>query len=79
MKVTWIERDGQVIDLPNLTAMIEKEGAWFVSRCPELGVASPGKTRQDAHRMLTEAVELWLESATATEIKRRLRRGAQGP
>lgn len=77
MKVNWIERDGQVIDLPNLSAVIEKDGTWFVSRCPELGVASQGKTRQEAHQMLTEAVELWLESASAAEIKRRLRQGAR--
>lgn len=68
MKANWIERDGQVIDLPNFSAVIEK--AWFVSRCPELGVASQGKTRTEAHRMLAEAVELWLEAASATEIKR---------
>ena len=72
MKPNWIERDGQVIDLPNFSAVIEKDGAWFVSHCPELGVASQGKTRTEAHRMLAEAVELWLEAASATEIKRRL-------
>ncbi len=77
MKANWIERDGQVIDLPNLSAVIEKDGAWFVSRCPELGVASQGKTRTEAHRMLAEAVELWLEAASATEIKRRLKSGAR--
>ncbi len=77
MKTNWIERDGQVIDLPNFSAVIEKDGAWFVSHCPELGVASQGKTRTEAHRMLGEAVELWLESASATEIKRRLKRGAR--
>lgn len=77
MRANWIERDGLVIDLPNLSAVIEKEGAWFVSRCPELGVASQGRTRLEAHRMLTEAVELWLEAATGAEIRRRLRRGAR--
>ena len=77
MKANWIERDGQVIDLPNLSSVVEKDGAWFVSHCPELGVASQGKTRSEAHRMLAEAVELWLEAATATEIKRRLKSGAR--
>ena len=77
MKANWIERDGQVIDLPNLSAVVEKDGAWFVSRCPELGVASQGKTRTEAHRMLGDAVELWLESASAAEIKRCLKRGAR--
>ena len=40
-------------------------------------MASQGKTRQEAHKMLTEAVELWLESASAVEIRRRLRQGAR--
>lgn len=77
MKTKSIERDGQVIDLPKLSAVIEKDGAWYVSRCPELGVASQGKTQAEAHLMLVEAVELWLGSASATEIKRRLRSGAR--
>jgi predicted RNase H-like HicB family nuclease len=77
VKANWIERDGEVIDLPNLSAVIEKDGAWFVAQCPELGVASQGKARAEAHRMLAEAVELWLESAGAAEIKRRLKRGAR--
>ena len=77
MKTNQIERDGQVIDLPNFTSVIEKEGTWFVSHCPELGVSSQGRTLTEAHRMLAEAVELWLEAASATEIKRRLKRGAR--
>jgi predicted RNase H-like HicB family nuclease len=77
MKPNWIERDGEAIDLPNFSAVIEKEGNWFVSRCPEIGLASQGKTRTEAYRMLSEAVELWLEHASAAEIRRRLRRGAR--
>ena len=77
MKQRWIEKEGVVIDLPNLSAVIEKDGDWFVSSCPELGVASQGKTRDEAYEMLAEAVELWLEAASGTEIRRRLRRGAR--
>ncbi|MBE7539777.1 MAG: type II toxin-antitoxin system HicB family antitoxin [Opitutaceae bacterium] len=77
MKANWIERGGQVIDLPNFSAVIEKDGSWFVSHCPELGVASQGRTRTEAHQMLAEAVKLWLESASGAEIKRRLRTGAR--
>ncbi|OQW97130.1 MAG: hypothetical protein BWK77_02600 [Verrucomicrobia bacterium A1] len=78
MKSRWIEKDGVTIDLPNLTAVIAKDsGGWFVSECPELGVASQGRSRMDAYRMLTEAVELWLEAASATEVRRRLREGAR--
>ncbi len=77
MKPGWIFKEGQVIELPSLTAVIEKDGSWFVSTCPELGVASQGKTRKEAHAMLAEAVELWLEAASAKEISRRLKTGAR--
>ena len=76
MKPGWIFKDSQVIELPSLTAVIEKEGSWFVSTCPELGVASQGKTRKEAYAMLAEAVEAWLEAASAKEISRRLKIGA---
>ena len=72
----WIFKDGEMMSLPSLTAVIEKEKRWFVSVCPELGVASQGKTRKEAYSMLAEAVEAWLEVASATEIKRRLKSGA---
>ena len=76
MKPGWIFKDKQVIQLPSLTAAIEKDGRWFVSTCPELGVASQGKTRKGAYAMLAEAVELWLGAASAKEINRRLKIGA---
>ena len=75
MNVGWIYKDGEVIEIPSLTAVIQKDEAWYVSTCPELGVASQGKTRKEAHAMLAEAVELWLEAASAKEIKRRLKLG----
>jgi predicted RNase H-like HicB family nuclease len=61
--------------LPKLTAVIEKEGKWFVATCPELGVASQGRTNEEAELMLQEAVELLLEEADEAEIRRRLNRG----
>ncbi len=64
-----------MIELPSLTAVIQKEERWFVSSCPELGVASQGKTRREAYEMLAEAVELWLEAASPKEIRRRLKSG----
>lgn len=76
MKPGWIFKDGEVITLPSLTAVIEKEARWFVSSCPELGVASQGKSQKEAYAMLAEAVEGWLDVASATEIKRRLKTGA---
>jgi len=46
-----------------LTAVIWREGKRYVSRCPEIGVASYGKTPMAARRALQEAVELWLSNA----------------
>ena len=76
MKPGWIFKESQVIELPSLTAVIEKDGSWYVSTCPELGVASQGKTRKEAYAMLAEAVEAWLDGASAKEICRRLKIGA---
>lgn len=61
--------------LPKLTAIIEKDGNWYVATCPELGVASQGRTNDEAETMLREAVELLLEEADEAEIRRRLSRG----
>ena len=56
-----------------LTALIEREGNGYVSLCPELDVASQGKTIEEARDNLREALELFFESTSATEIKQRLR------
>jgi predicted RNase H-like HicB family nuclease len=63
--------------LPKLTAVIEKVGRWYVATCPELGVASQGRSFEDAEAMIIEAVELLLEEADDEEIKRRLLRGVK--
>jgi predicted RNase H-like HicB family nuclease len=63
--------------LPKLTAVIEKEGKWYVATCPELGVASQGRTNDEAELMLQEAVELLIEEAGEAEISRRLNRGVK--
>lgn len=44
------------------TAVITKEENWYVALCIELGVASQGKTIEDAKKNLKEAVELYIES-----------------
>lgn len=54
------------------TAIVEKEDNLYVALCPELDVASQGKTIEEATANLKEAVELFLECADAKEIKRRL-------
>jgi len=56
--------------VPSLTAVIEKEGKWYVATCQELGVASQGRTVKQAHGMIQEAVNLFLETASPEEIKR---------
>ncbi|MBM4018319.1 MAG: type II toxin-antitoxin system HicB family antitoxin [Planctomycetes bacterium] len=47
----------------HLTAVIWREGKQYVSRCPEIGVASYGKTPTAAREALQEAVELWVSNA----------------
>jgi predicted RNase H-like HicB family nuclease len=56
-----------------LTAIIEREGDGYVSFCPELDIASQGDTIESARDNLREALELFFESASAEEIKQRLR------
>ncbi|MDO9301793.1 MAG: type II toxin-antitoxin system HicB family antitoxin [Anaerolineales bacterium] len=56
-----------------LTAVIERDDDWFVATCPEVDVVSQGKTIEDARANLLEAVELFLEVASPSEIKRRLK------
>jgi predicted RNase H-like HicB family nuclease len=63
---------GEEMKLPKLTAVIEKEGDWYVATCPELGVASQGRTFDEAEAMVQEAVDLLLEDADKEEIQRRL-------
>ena len=54
------------------TAFIEREDDGFVALCPELDVASQGGTVEEAKANLAEAVELFLETASAAEIESRL-------
>ena len=52
------------------SVIIEKDGKWFSSLCPELEVASQGKTVEEALANLREAVELYLED---DEVRYKLR------
>jgi predicted RNase H-like HicB family nuclease len=56
----------------NLTVILEKEDDGFVSLCPELDIASQGDTVEAAKANLKEAVELFFETASKTEISERL-------
>lgn len=56
-----------------LTAIIERDGDGYVALCPEVDVASQGSTVQEARANLQEALELFFEAASESEIARRLR------
>lgn len=51
--------------MQKLSAVITKEGDIFVSLCPELDIASQGKTVDEALGNLKEAVELYLKDEDA--------------
>jgi predicted RNase H-like HicB family nuclease len=51
-----------------LTAIIEREGDVYVALCPEVDVASQGTTIDEARLNLIEALELFFETADASEI-----------
>ena len=55
-----------------LTAIIEREGDGYFSLCPELDIASQGTTVDEARLNLIAALELFFESADASEVDRRL-------
>ncbi len=61
------------MNLQKFTAVIERENDGYVSLCPELDIASQGDTIEEAKANLTEAIELFFESADETEIKSRIR------
>ena len=56
-----------------VTALIEREGDGYVSLCPDLDIASQGHTVEEARENLIEALELFLETASPSEIPKRLR------
>lgn len=55
-----------------LTAIIEREDDGYVSFCPELDVASQGDTIEEARANLVEALTLFFEAASESELSRRL-------
>lgn len=49
----------------DFTVVVWKEQDGYVSKCPELGVASCGDSISDATVNLREAIELYIENAEA--------------
>lgn len=54
-----------------LTAIIEREDDGFVSLCPELDIASQGASIEEARTNLIEALALFFETASPSEVSRR--------
>jgi predicted RNase H-like HicB family nuclease len=54
-----------------ITAIIEREGDGYVALCPELDIASQGNSIEEARNNLQEAVELFFETASREEVRRR--------
>ena len=58
-------------EVRQFTAIIEREGDGYVSLCPELDIASQGKSVEEAKDNLTEALELFFEVADSSEVQNR--------
>ena len=54
-----------------LTAIIEREDDGFVALCPEFDIASDGASIEEARTNLIEALTLFFESASASEVAKR--------
>lgn len=55
-----------------VTAIIEREEDGFVALCPEFDIASQGGSIEEARANLIEALSLFFETASTSEISRRL-------
>ncbi len=53
-----------------MTAIIEREDDGFVALCPELDIASQGNSIEEAKANLIEALALFFESASPSELSR---------
>ena len=55
-----------------MTAIIEREDEGFTALCPELDIASQGASVEEARSNLIEALELFFETASPSEVALRL-------
>jgi len=55
-----------------MTVIIEREDDGYVAHCPQLDIASQGDSIEQARGNLIEALELFFETASASEISGRL-------
>ena len=54
-----------------LTAIIEREDDGYVALCPELDIASEGSSIEESRANLIEALTLFFETASPSEVARR--------
>lgn len=54
-----------------MTAIIEREDDGFVALCPELDIASQGDSIEEARANLIEALTLFFETASPSEVSQR--------
>lgn len=55
-----------------MTAILSREDDGYVALCPELDIASQGTSIEDARANLVEALTLFFETASPSELARRL-------
>ena len=60
------------MSVQQFTAVIERDQDWYVALCPELDIASQGRSVEEARRNLIEAIELFFEVASPSEIRERV-------
>lgn len=56
----------------HFTAIIQRESDGYVALCPELDIASQGGAVEEVRSNLTEAVQLFMETASPSEIAERM-------
>ena len=60
------------MSMRQFTAVIERDEDWYVALCPELDIASQGRSVEEARRNLIEAIELFFEVASPSEVQERI-------
>ena len=55
-----------------LTAVIERDGNGYVALCPKLDIGSQGDAVEESQNNLQEAVQLFLEEVSPSEVRKRL-------
>lgn len=58
-------------DARQMTAIIQREDEGYVTLCPELYIASQGESIEEPRANLVEALTLFFETASPSEVSRR--------